>query len=237
MMATAAGPASCRYVIWDFNGTLLDDVALCVAILNRMLQRRGLAQIGREQYLSLFGFPVADAYRRFGFDPDRWPFDGLAKEYMEEYLPASLCEVSLREGVRAALDRFSVAGLQQVVLSASHLEDLRCQIAHFGIEGYFADLLGMTDRYGAGKEAIGKAWVHRIRQTTDAHPAMVLIGDTQHDAEVARQMGASSVLVAGGHSSHVRLERAGGCLVADDIPSAAAAVCSLPGLFSCSDTI
>jgi phosphoglycolate phosphatase len=107
----------------------------------------------------------------------------------------------LRKGVNAALARFSKAGMRQVVLSASHLGDLRCQVAHFGIEDFFVDLLGMTDRNGSGKEEIGRDWAHRIRQTNGADTTMVLIGDTEHDAEVARQMGASCILVAGGHSA------------------------------------
>lgn len=236
-METAFNPAVSRYVIWDFNGTLLDDVALCIDILNRMLRRRGLAAVSTDQYLSLFGFPVSDAYRRFGFDPDRYPFDGLAREYMEEYLPASLRDIGLRHGVKAALDRFSKAGFQQVLLSASYLGDLWHQAAHFGIAGYFSDLLGMTDRYGIGKEEIGRAWAGRIRQGNTTEASMVLIGDTEHDAEVARQMGASCVLVAGGHSSRVRLERAGTGFVATDVADAARAVCSLPGFALCPDTI
>jgi phosphoglycolate phosphatase-like HAD superfamily hydrolase len=45
---------------------------------------------------------------------------------------------------------------------------------------------------------------------------VLLVGDTAHDAEVARELGVDVVLVAGGHQSRKRLE-ATGELVVDGI--------------------
>ena len=56
-------------VLWDWNGTLLDDVELCENALNRLLQRYGYPQrYDHEQYRAIFGFPVEDYYVRAGFD-------------------------------------------------------------------------------------------------------------------------------------------------------------------------
>ncbi|MBP7401548.1 MAG: HAD family hydrolase [Clostridia bacterium] len=215
------------FVVWDFNGTILDDASLCIDILNRMLSRRGLPSIGRDRYLDVFRFPISDAYRLFGFDFDVWPYESLAREFMEEYMPASMREIGLRDGVGDALSRFAQAGLQQVLLSASNREYLVRQITHFGIAGFFEELLGLDDPFGNGKAGIGRRWADRIRAVRSVPPCIVMIGDTDHDREVAEVIGAGCVLVGGGHCSRARLLSAGADAVADDVGSAAAAALGL----------
>lgn len=56
-------------VLWDWNGTLLDDAALCCELLNTMLARHGYAPVGSmEAYRQVFCFPIETYYRRAGFD-------------------------------------------------------------------------------------------------------------------------------------------------------------------------
>ena len=56
-------------VLWDWNGTLLDDVALCVDALNRLLRIYHYPQqYSLAQYREIFGFPIEDYYIRAGFD-------------------------------------------------------------------------------------------------------------------------------------------------------------------------
>ena len=63
-------------VFWDWNGTLLDDVEVCIESMNELLDEYGLPRLqGREQYHGVFGFPVSEYYRRLGFDFDKVPFE------------------------------------------------------------------------------------------------------------------------------------------------------------------
>ncbi len=55
-----------NYIIWDWNGTLLDDVGAAVNALNRMLAVRGVAPTTREYYRAHFGFPVRPFYEELG---------------------------------------------------------------------------------------------------------------------------------------------------------------------------
>ena len=101
-------------ILWDWNGTLLDDVQLCEDALNRLLARFGYPQrYDREQYRAIFGFPVQDYYARAGFDFARHSFDELARSFMEDYIPASAA-CPLLDGAREALEAFRAAGLRQV---------------------------------------------------------------------------------------------------------------------------
>ena len=106
-------------ILWDWNGTLLDDVELCVDALNRLLEKHAYPQrYDRDQYRAIFGFPIEEYYVRAGFDFSRHSFAMLAEEYMDDYIPASAA-CPLAEGAIEALDAFRAAGLRQVILSAS----------------------------------------------------------------------------------------------------------------------
>ena len=71
-----------QYVIWDFNGTLLDDVKLCFDLLNKMLSKRGFETVTIEKYKEIFRFPVKEYYRLAGFDFEREPFEVTAVEFI-----------------------------------------------------------------------------------------------------------------------------------------------------------
>lgn len=76
-------------ILWDWNGTLLDDVELCVDALNRLLVSFGYPQqYSLAEYREIFGFPIEDYYVRAGFDFSKDSFADLAKRYMEDYNPA-----------------------------------------------------------------------------------------------------------------------------------------------------
>ena len=72
-------------ILWDWNGTLLDDVEICRAVLNGMLGRRGIAPVSLDRYREIFTFPIREYYRLAGFDFSRESYETLAEEYMRIY--------------------------------------------------------------------------------------------------------------------------------------------------------
>ncbi|MGN0652790.1 MAG: HAD family hydrolase [Gemmiger sp.] len=193
-------------VLWDWNGTLLDDVDLCVDALNRLLARFGYSEhYNKEQYREIFGFPIQDYYLRAGFDFSRTPFSELAESYMEDYVPSSAaCPLAL--GAEKALDLFEQAGVRQVILSASRLDTLEQQVSQRGIRSRFDRLLGLGDIYARSKVEIGLAY---LKEEGFAPNSAVLIGDSLHDAEVAAAMGVRCVLQCAGHQPPAMLAQAG----------------------------
>ena len=77
------------YLVWDWNGTLLNDVGTGAAIMNVMLERRGLPLLTEERYQEIFTFPVRDYYKAAGLDLQREPFADLAVEWTELYAQLS----------------------------------------------------------------------------------------------------------------------------------------------------
>jgi phosphoglycolate phosphatase len=199
-----------RAVIWDFNGTLVDDTALAVRSINAQLSRRGLPLLTVNSYRAVFGFPMEEYYQRLGFDLEVETLEGLADEFHETYLPG-LPECSLHEGVAELLETMRRAGLSQFVLSAMEQGVLRAAIKRLEIDRYFTGVYGLGNRLADSKVARGK---ELIQDFGLRGAETLLIGDTDHDAEVAQVLRISVALVAMGHQSAERL-RALGCPVVD----------------------
>ena len=193
-----------RLVLWDWNGTLLDDLAYAIGVRNRTFPAFGLPRIESvAEYHRQFTFPVRRYYERAGVTDET--FEAVAHAWMAEYV-RGFDSVPLHGDAAEALSRFAAAGAAQVVLSATRRDMLETQIARFPIRGYFTDVLGLSDIYARSKEAVGLSYLAGCGvPACDA----LMIGDTLHDAEVARAMGTRCILVARGHHSRETLLTAG----------------------------
>ena len=201
-------------ILWDWNGTLLDDAGWCVDVVNRMLRKRGLPTTDLENYRNKFGFPVEEYYRKIGFDLTAESFTDLSVEFVSLY-SAKSHGYALHRGVLETLSAFENLGISQAVLSASEQNNLDKQIMEFGLTARFTAVLGIGDIYARGKLELGRRY---MAQRNSAH--CLLVGDTIHDREVAQALGVDCVLLSHGHQSRKRLI-ATGAVVLDylgDVP-------------------
>ena len=194
-------PMATRHVIWDWNGTLLNDAWLCVEILNGMLKERNLPPVTEHIYREVFTFPVVNVYRTMGFDVSAVEFEKASYEYIEAY-QARRSECQLQIGAADALSTFMRAGIGQSILSAYRQDMLDSIIREMGIEKYFQRLSGNTNIFAASKVEYGRTLVSDIGLPKGD---IVMIGDTKHDYEVASELGIRCVLVSCGHCSRERL--------------------------------
>ena len=74
-----------KHIIWDWNGTLLDDRWLCVDSINLSLRKRNLPEINEQKYLDIFCFPVEKYYQKLGFDFEKEPFTVSGSEFISNY--------------------------------------------------------------------------------------------------------------------------------------------------------
>ncbi len=200
-----------QHVIWDWNGTLLDDVSACVLSLNHILAQRGLRYMTAEDYQSEFDFPVKSFYTRLGLDFEREDWDALAREYYDLYDSYSV-DTPLRKGIVETLNHISSLGIKMSVLSACEKNILAHMLSQRGINSYFQQVSGLHNLYAESKVDIGKELISKFQVPSTN---IILVGDTTHDFEVARELNCRCILVAGGHQSSNRLEACGCPLVAE----------------------
>ena len=192
------------YIIWDFNGTLLDDVETGIWAVNKLLAERGLAGIsGVEHYRRLFRFPIIEYYKDLGFDFEAESYEELAPKWLALYLER-VKTATVYDDVFETLEAIKEQGIRQIVLSASELGMLDGQLRELGIRDNNEEVLGLDNIHAGSKLAIAEDW-------RDRHPdaRALLIGDTDHDVDTARTLGADCVLIGRGHQSRESLEKIG----------------------------
>ncbi len=188
------------HIFWDFNGTILDDARLCHDILVDMLAEEGQPTVSYDEYLMIFDFPV-EAYYAKVYDFSKTNFDVLAQRFIERYQPQSL-HLKLHDHVLPVIDHFARQGIQNVLLSASEQNNLLEQLEHYGIGHHFAHVLGTSNVHAVSKIDVARQFIND--QKIDPS-AIILVGDTLHDAEVAEALGCPVILYTKGHQHPDRL--------------------------------
>lgn len=190
-----------KHVIWDWNGTLLQDLEHAVNIINTMLAEEKLPATTLEQYKKQFGFPVLEYYRVLGFSTEPTYYHELCERF-NDYFMAGVPNLDLWPGARETLARVKSTGKLQSILSASEQNLLNWQVKHFGLEHLFDHVTGIDDKKAGSKIDRG----HQLMKISGVPPEdTVMIGDTDHDQEVAEALGIDLILVEHGHQCATRL--------------------------------
>jgi phosphoglycolate phosphatase len=189
-------------LIWDFNGTLLDDAQVCIDCMNIMLKERELPELDLARYREIFTFPVRNYYSSLGFDFQKEPFEIPAHRFIDLYREAMYL-APLQKGAIEMLEHFKNLGYQQIILSAMEQDFLLETIDSKGILGYFDRVTGITNHLADGKLDMAKELVGSLSKGPGE---IVMIGDTIHDFEVATGSGIPVILIARGHQSFRRLK-------------------------------
>lgn len=192
-------------VVWDWNGTLLNDAAACREIINRVLSRRGLPRLSLRRYQEVFDFPIRKYYSRLGFDFRTETFEEVGSEFIRLY-EKRRATLRLQPGARALLLELRRRGIRQIVLSAYQHDTLASLIDQKGIASCFDRIAGADDHYAHGKKDRGLALLQEMNITC---ATTLMVGDTLHDHEVASAMGIACVLLDAGHQSRERLQTSG----------------------------
>lgn len=161
--------------------------------------------LSEEQYKSVFTFPVKEYYEKVGWDFSQEPFDLIAMEFIDSYRKL-LPKATLFTHTREVLSAIKNSGIQQLILSAMQHDFLQESVSALGISNYFESLNGISDHFAVSKQQIAQQiFVQNGFSSQDT----IMIGDTLHDAEIAKNMKADCILISAGHQSYERLVKSG----------------------------
>ena len=185
-----------QQIVWDWNGTLLNDVQLCADIMNNLLRKRSMPELSLNKYRKIFTFPVKDYYIKAGHDFTNESFAVIGKEFMDEYERRKY-ECKLFDSALNVLRLFKSVKINQYLLSAYKQESLNIIVKYFNIEEYFKEIYGLNHIYADEKLQLGRKLDHEIN--TDGKQNILMIGDTLHDYDVASELGWDCLLISSGH--------------------------------------
>ncbi|MBN2247021.1 MAG: HAD family hydrolase [Candidatus Aminicenantes bacterium] len=184
-----------EHILWDWNGTLLDDVDLCIDAINLLLKEYKLPYLSKDNYRRIVDFPIVNYYQQLGFNFNEKAFEEIGSEFMEIYR-AKWRDCRLQPDAEKVLKWFQNQGLPQSILSATEINLLKQGVEHFKVREYFQELTALNHQFATSKIELGKKLVEKLKVPPSR---LLLIGDTLHDFKTAQAIGADCLLLSCGH--------------------------------------
>lgn len=198
------------HVVWDWNGTLLDDLHEVVESVNEALRAIGENSITARQYGTHYTRPVRRFYDsllgRPITDAEWHTLDEVFHDVYRDLVPDIRLAPDALEALQAVLD----AGHTQSLLSMLWHHELVPMVDRFGLEPYLRRVEGLRGERGARKEGFLVQHLASLCDGEGMEPSHVLmIGDALDDADAARAVGTRCVLYDRGTFPRTRIEAAG----------------------------
>ena len=191
-----------EHIIWDWNGTLVDDGWLFVELINRVLKKRGLKEISLTDYRNKFCFPLEKYYQRLGFDFNVESYDIPSMEFIDLY-DKNKYRPGLYSGAESLLKNICDMGVKNYLLSAQNESSLMELVNFYKIEHCFEDIRGTDNFHARGKDLVAK----EILKNINSHNCVLFIGDTNMDIKISQKYGANSIGITFGHQAKNRFKK------------------------------
>ena len=204
------------HVVWDWNGTLVDDLPIVVESVNAALAAIGESSIGEDDYRQYFTRPVDQFYVRLLKRPISDQEWSTLDRVFHEHYSGALDRVPFTADALSAIGDVEVRGWTQSILSMWWEEDLTACVERRGLAERMRLVQG--NRNDAGGEKAAHLLLHLSDLDIDAG-SVVMIGDSLDDAAAAGVVGTACVLYDGGSHHRDHLEGAG-VPVADTLAAA-----------------
>jgi len=199
--------ASAKFGVWDWNGTLQDDLPVSIVGTNILLDKLGKPHIDAERYRTCFEVPIDRFYRNLGFSEQEIAFslNEAQDTYFDTY-EKLIVNVDFRPGGRAVLDFSVKAGLLNLILSNHITNVIEKDLQRLKKRDVFHEILAWPDReaqFHAPKSSLLDTFMrdHGLRPQNG-----IIVGDTPEEIKVARELKLISVALSGGYSSLASLQ-------------------------------
>ncbi len=179
-----------RNIIFDWSGTLVDDLPAVLLATNHVFVRAGLSEMTLDQFRAEFSLPFRGFYDRF---TPHVPLDQLEAWFHEHFCQAQDSVIELPHA-RAFLEFCRARRLRTLVLSTVRHDHFQVQAAQTGFAALLDKAyLGVHDK----RHKIGEILAENQLEPQET----LFVGDMQHDIETARHGGVYSCAVLTGYNS------------------------------------
>lgn len=188
-----------KNIIFDFNGTILNDVKLSFDALNacniKFLGK--YTEISFDYYRNSFSFPVVPYYESLGYDFSKIDGDKLA-EFFHMFYGAGWKNCDVFSDFLSAARELKNRGIKIFIITASYRPLIEEQLKYFGIADLFEYVIAIDNKLGGSKIDVAKEYFSK--NPIDLSKT-IMVGDTYHDVEVSRALNITPVLYTKGHNS------------------------------------
>jgi len=193
-------------VLFDLDGTLIDSSPGIRRCVDASLAHHDLPAITDEQFARFIGPPLTTGFALVGADPSL--IDSLITVYRQHYGDGGMYEYTVYDGIPALLDRLRAADFRLAVATSKVTRFARPVVDHANLASHFEIVVGAErDGAGAAKPVVMADALHRLEIEEPA--AVVMIGDRDHDALGAAELGTRFIGVGWGFGTEEELRAAG----------------------------
>lgn len=195
-----------KNVIFDWSGTLVDDLPPVLEATNRIFAHYRREPMDRDEFRQTFRLPFAEFYEEV--------LPGVLMEDLDrlyiEFFAAAEGEVSLLPGAIEFLEFCNSQGMRIFLLSSIHQDHFdqqsrKLRLAHY-FEVAYAQILDKKHK------------IHEILEVHELDPdETMFVGDMVHDIETAKHGGVFSVATLTGYDPPERLAAASPDLTVSDL--------------------
>ncbi len=191
-----------KYIIWDWNGTLCNDLTPTCNAFNFCRSKANLTTISEKEFQEMYSHPIIDMYKNCGLLSAKYTYKEISADFFKEYNNYPL---KLHKDVIKVLDYLTKIGILMSVASANFQDFLEKEVNNLKLKKYFEFVVGTSfEDVGGRKEVQIKKILSNIKIPANE---VIVIGDTLNDLDMAKSMNIDCILLASGMTSYERLSK------------------------------
>lgn len=178
-----------KNLIFDWSGTLADDLAAVLIATNGVLAQFGRGELLREEFRARFRLPYTEFYQEMLPDV---PLEAVKELYARHFPSAEVTSVPMLTHAREFLEYAAATGRRMTVMSSAPYEHVMAQAEANGVAHFFDSIWGgVVDKRVA---------VHRMLEEFRMKPhETAFIGDMRHDIDAGKAGGVLTIATATGY--------------------------------------
>lgn len=194
-----------KRIVWDFNGTILDDGGPHFRAVNTLIRLTGGQEVTQEQLAERFVIPVATFYGGQGCDIQLLNTSTAIYYKCYEY---HALDCQTHQYVPEILELLTAQKVEQIIVSNNTHESIHWHLERLHLGHHFSAV--QANEYGndvVHKQTKGD----RVKELVHGYGVeeVLIIGDTVEEIEIARKLGIRSISIVSGYQAKHRLEQAG----------------------------
>ncbi len=177
-----------KNAIFDWSGTLQEDMRPVYAATIRTVQRLGANKLDFEEWRREFELPYMEFYRKIGCTASKKSVDAFFREEFEKEPKVGVFKEAL-----PALEKLRAGGVRMAILSAHQQDWVENEVERGGMKKFFTEIrASVHDKRLQIRQMIAQ---HACRPEETAY-----VGDMVHDVETARAAGVKAIAVSWGYT-------------------------------------
>ena len=197
-------------LVFDWNGTLLDDTYALLETTNVILGHFGHPRIDIDTFREHCDVPLSRLFRSLGMSQEE--IAAVERDegalFHDTYEPLAE-KADLREGARRVFELARRESALLIIVSNHIVVPLQSQLRRLGVDNYITDVLAFESRATQYKSMSKGERLRLYMHRYNLNPSSTfIIGDMPVETNIARNLGLTSISITGGFVSAARLEAA-----------------------------